>query len=71
MKKILVCYKVKEPIVFDRTSIYSAFLAYYTYKTIEEAQKEVDEMNRTHPVKDSCGHLIDWEMIDHFFIKVK
>jgi len=71
MKKILVYYKLKVPYVFERNIIYSAFPAYYTYKTVEEAQKEVDEMNKNHSIKDSCGNVINWEIVDHFFIKNK
>lgn len=44
------------------------FLAYYTCTTAEEAQKEVDEMNKNHPEKDACGFPIDWEKVAYFFV---
>lgn len=42
-----ICYKTSNPIVYNADT----FLAYYTYKTREEAQKEVDEINTTKPEK--------------------
>lgn len=42
-----ICYKTSKPIGYNADT----FLAYYTYKTREEAQKEVDEINTTKPEK--------------------
>ena len=48
-----ICYKTSKPIVHNTDT----FLAYYTYKTREEAQKEVDEINTTKPEKLWNGEL--------------
>ena len=48
-----ICYKTSKPIVHN----VDTFLAYYTYKTREEAQKEVDEINTTKPEKLWNGEL--------------
>lgn len=48
-----ICYKTSNPIVYN----VDTFLAYYTYKTREEAQKEVDEINTTKPEKLWNGEL--------------
>lgn len=65
-------YVTKEPTIYNKGSKWEAscdtFLAYYTYKTIEEAKAEVEEMNRTHPTYAGNGEPINWEKIDHFFI---
>ena len=67
MKKV-VCYKVKKPMIFGRETC-DTFLAYYSYKTVEEIQKEVDRLNKTHPAEDICGNPIDWNEVDFFFVK--
>ena len=58
---ITICYKTSKPIVYNAgtkyESIINTFLAYYTYKTREEAQKEVDEINTTKPEKLWNGEL--------------
>lgn len=48
-----ICYKTSKPAVYNTDT----FLAYYTYKTREEAQKEVDEINTTKPEKLWNGEL--------------
>ena len=67
-----ICYKVKEPVVYNRDTkyekSYNQFLSYYTYKTKEEAQKEVDEINATKPAKLWNGDKVDWTEVDHFFV---
>ena len=65
-------YKTKVPTYYNKGTEWESscdtFLAYYTYKTIEEAKIEVEEMNRTHPTHLFNGQPIDWEKIDHFFV---
>lgn len=46
----VICYKVKKPVNRGAGDVWT-FLAWYTYKNISDAQKEVDEINRTHPKK--------------------
>ena len=48
-----ICYKTSNPIVYNADT----FLAYYTCKTREEVQKEVDEINTTKPKKLWNGEL--------------
>lgn len=73
MKKITICYKTVEPIYYNKGTKQEKscdeFLAYYTHKTAEEAEKEVNEMNNNHPEKDSLGRPIDWKEIAYFFVK--
>ena len=68
----VICYKMKEPVVYNRGTKYEStcdhFLSYYTYKTQEEAQKEVDEINATKPAKLWNGEKVDWNKVDHFFV---
>ena len=57
----VICYKQHEPTVYNRGTKYEkacdTFLAYYTYKTVAEAQKEVDEINANKPEKLFNGEL--------------
>lgn len=57
----VICYKTKNPEIFNKGTKYEkicdTFLAYYTYKSVEEAQKEVDEINKTKPEKLWNGEL--------------
>lgn len=66
-----ICYKVKNPVVYnkgtDREKKQDTFLAYLTFKKIEDAQKEAEKMNREHPEKYWNGETIDWKNIDKFF----
>ena len=55
----VVCYETKKG---------ERFLSYYTYKTQEEAQKEVNEMNRTKPTKLWNGEKVDWTKVEKFFV---
>jgi len=67
-----ICYKTKEPTYYNKGTEWEkscdTFLAYYTCKTMEEAEVETEEMNRTHPTHYSNGLPIDWEKIDYFFV---
>ena len=72
MKRTVICYRNNEPTYYNKGTkwekTYNEFLAYYTYKTIEEAQKEVDEINATKPEKLWNGEKIDWTKIKEFFV---
>lgn len=72
MKRTVICYTTKEPVYYNKGTKYekteNTFLAYYTYKTVEEAQREVDTLNATHPAKLWNGERIDWTKIDSFFV---
>lgn len=72
MKRTVVCYKTVEPTYYNKGTKWEKtcdeFLAYYTYKTIEEAKKEVEEMNANHPAVDACGNPIDWTKVAYFFV---
>ncbi len=72
MKTTVICYKMINPVYYNKgtkwESTCDTFLAYYTNKTTEEAEKEVAEMNAKHSEKDGCGNPIDWEKVAYFFI---
>ena len=72
MKKTVICYKTVNPIYYNKGTKYetteNTFLAYYTYKTIEEAQEEVNTLNATHPERLWTGERLDWAEIDYFFV---
>ena len=67
-----ICYKTKAPVVYNKGTKYESacnhFLSYYTYKSQEEAQKEVDEINRTKPEALWNGNKVDWNKVDYFFV---
>jgi hypothetical protein len=69
----VICYKLKEGCYKPYTSYNGTwegtYLAYYSHKTVEEAQKEVDEINATKPEKLWNDQPINWEKVDHFFVK--
>ena len=50
-----ICYKEKTPTVYNKGTIYETscdtFLAYYTYKSLEEGQKDAERINREKPEK--------------------
>lgn len=59
MMMTVICYETKQG---------DTYLAYYTYKTKEEAQQEVNELNTTKPAKLWNGELINWDNINHYFV---
>ena len=59
MMMIVICYETKQG---------DTYLAYYTHKTKEKAQKEVDELNTTRPTKLWNGEAINWNNINHYFV---
>ena len=68
----VICYKMKEPVCYNKGTkwekTHDEFLAYYTYKNVEEAKKEVEEINRTKPAKLWNGAPVDWEKVAYFFV---
>lgn len=54
-KMVTICYKQHQPTIYNKGTKYEkqedTFLAYYTYKTREEAQIEVDRINTLKPNK--------------------
>ena len=72
MKKTVICYKTTEPTYYNKGTenekACDTFLAYYTYKTIEEAQAECDKLNAEHPEKLWNGERINWAKVAYFFI---
>ena len=72
MKSTVICYKTINPVYYNKGTEWEKscdhFLAYYTYKTVEEAKKEVAEINKNHPNKDTCGNPIDWTKVKEFFV---
>lgn len=68
----VICYKTKSPIVYNKGTkyekYYDEFLAYYTYKTRENAEIECNELNANKPRQLWNGKEIDWSMIDYFFV---
>lgn len=67
----IMCYKLKEPIVYNKGTSWEKtqdkFLAYETYKGIEEAKAEAKRYNDTKPNVDALGNPIDWNKIDYFY----
>lgn len=61
--RTVICYKTN-------TQLYGVdeFLAYYTYKNIDEAKKEVEEINKNHPATLWNGQKIDWDNVKFFFV---
>ena len=59
----VVCYKTK-------TKRYGndEYLAYYSYKTVEEIEREVEELNTNKPATLWNGVAIDWNNVAYFFI---
>ena len=68
----VVCYRTKEPVVYNRGTKSEercdSFLSYYTYKTPQEAQKEVDTINSTKPDRLCNGDKVDWSVVKEFFV---
>lgn len=56
--KTTICYKTKKGM---------RYLAYYTFKTLEDAVQEANQLNDSKPEKLWNGRAIDWEMVDFFF----
>lgn len=54
----VICYREK--------STGNTFLAYYTYKDMEEAQKEAEEINRTKPEKLFNGLPANCDKFEYF-----
>lgn len=61
MKTCAICYRTSLPMIINKGTAnetrHYEFLAYETYKSFEEAQKEVDEINRTKPERLVTGEL--------------
>ena len=69
---ITINYKTKVPEVYNKGSKWESycdtFLAYYTCQSIEEAEVEVEKINRTHPTHMINDYPIDWNKVDYFFV---
>lgn len=63
----VICYRAKKPLMINGKENWES-LAWYTYKNLSDAQKEVDELNRTHPKKAENGLKINWKNIEYFFV---
>ena len=72
MTYTVICYHQKNPTIYNEGTEWEKkeyeFLLRYSNKTVEEAQKEVDELNATKPEFDSTGHKLDWEKIEYLFV---
>lgn len=55
----VICYTIKTG---------ESYLAYETYKTVEEAQVEVDALNTKKPERLWNDKPIDWTEVDKFFV---
>ncbi len=68
----VICYKMKEPVYYNKGTKWEktcdSFLAYYTYKTVVEAEQEVKEINSTKPAKLWNDAPIDWNKVAYFFV---
>ena len=67
----VVCYKLKEPVVYNKGTVYESkcdhFLAYQTYETLEEAKKICEILNKTKPATLWNGEPIDWTQVEKFY----
>jgi len=72
MIKTVICYKTRVPEVYNKGTkwerTHSDFLLYYTNKTREEAQQDVNRLNTTKPKTFCNGEKIDWDKIDYFYV---
>ena len=72
MKQTVICFRTINPVYYNKGTKWETscdhFLAYYTYKTVEEAKREVEEMNKNHSEKDGIGLPIDWTVVKEFFV---
>ena len=70
-----ICYKTKEPVYYNKGTKYEqtcdTFLMNIFYGTKEQAQKEVDRLNKEHPATNRTGAPINWDEIDYFFTDVQ
>lgn len=70
-----VCYKLKTPHIINKGTAfekqYDTFLAYETYKALEEVEKEVATINETKPARMWNGEPIDWNKVDYFFVNTQ
>ena len=68
----VICYKTKKPTIYNKGTKYEktcdTFLSYYTYKTKQDAQLECNELNTIKPHRLWNGKIIDWNIIDYFFV---
>lgn len=68
-----ICYRTIEPTIYNKGTEYEksndTFLAYYTYKSIEEATTEVETLNATKPSTLFNGQKIDWNTVKEFFVE--
>lgn len=55
----VICCKMKDG---------NEYLAYYTYKTKEAAQEEVNKLNTEKPAHLFNGEAIDWNKVDYYFV---
>lgn len=66
-----ICYKTKTPVYYNKGTKWEktcdTFLAYPTYKSFEDAQKEAEELNKNKPATLWNKQEIDWEKVDYFF----
>ena len=60
--KTVICYKTKTPMYGD-----DKFLAYYTYKTVRDAQIEAEQLNAEKPARLITGAPINWDLVDYFY----
>ena len=67
-----ICYRTIEPTIYNKGTEYEksndTFLAYYTYKSIEEVTAEVETLNTTKPSTLFNGQKIDWNEVKEFFV---
>ena len=67
-----ICYKMKNPVYYNKGTKWEKssdeFLAYYTYKSVEDAKKEVEEINSNKPEKLETGAPVNWDEVAYFFV---
>lgn len=66
-----ICYKTKEPVYYNKGTEYEkacdTFLMNTFWGTMEQAQEEVNRLNKERPKTNRNGEPIKWDEIDYFF----
>lgn len=75
MKIRVICYKLKKPIIYNKGTKWESqqdtFMAYETYKSLEEAKAKAEWYNTNKPNADDLGNPIDWNEVDYFYADIQ
>lgn len=72
MMQIVVCYRTTRPTIYNAGTRYEKscdhFLAYYTYRPIEQVREEVERLNTERPERLWNGERINWTEVAYFYV---